>query len=175
MSPKCACKCGHEMSSDIFSVIKCRWTIFLHNVIKTLSSSASFVRFRAAVRVRARGVFVTRRGPGTTGCRPPPLLTGLTSIPGRPLTKEPASEADNDRVDTDVTCLRWRRLSAQPKTTWYSKVAPDQIRRKWLQHMTRRHMTLTMVEWWCVQRLSENSRSLKSIAFKIRFPRKCLS
>lgn len=49
-------------------------------------------------------VCVTRRGPGTTGCRPPPLRTGPARIPGTPEPQEPASEAGSDSFSAEITC-----------------------------------------------------------------------
>lgn len=55
--------------------------------------------------VRVGGVFVTCRGPGTTGCRPRQPRTGLANTPGRPVTTEAASETDEGRVYLEITCL----------------------------------------------------------------------
>lgn len=77
----------------------------------TLSSSASLVLFSAAVRVRVGGVFVTCRGPGTTGCRPQQPQTGLANIPGRPKTTEAALETDEGRVYLEITCLPCAELN----------------------------------------------------------------
>lgn len=100
----------------------------------------------------AGGVFVTRKGPGTTGCcRPPPLRTGPTRIPGTPKAREPASEAGSDPMSVAVACFTVRgTCSSSGRWTQHDMIqqrvsAPSRISRKWLRHMTGHHMTLIMV------------------------------
>lgn len=117
------------------------WKVFVgKRRDKSLSLRASSVLFSAG------GVFVTRRGPGTTRYRPQQLRNRLTNIPSRPTTTAAASQTGKNRVYPDKACLlscrrRWTR------TTWCSRVSALQISRKWLRRMTRRHMTLTRPGW----------------------------
>lgn len=78
-------------------VKKTWWHAFVLSVTGSVFSSSACVR--------VGGVFVTCRGPGTTGCRPQQPRTGLANIPGRPITIEAASETDGGRVYLEITCL----------------------------------------------------------------------
>lgn len=80
-----------------------KWKIFAKRGDKRLPLWSSFVLFSVCAWVG--GVFVTCRGPGTTGCRPQQLQNGLRNTPDKPTAVAATPEMDQSRVYPEKACL----------------------------------------------------------------------